>query len=146
MAKHLDDKTKKKVIAKYIDCGNYSAVAREFKVSVNTVKTIVNSDGETANKCKHKKEQNTKNVLEWLDKRTHKILNKCDLILDSIDKESINAIPVNLRTTAFGTLIDKMLMPYTNKITKVDDDTTFENNRKTFAELIKGNKTVDKHE
>ena len=120
----LTDKERKKIIADYVDCGNYSAVARKFGISVNTVKRTANNDKNTANKVKHKKEQNTKNVLEWLDKRTSKILSKCDMILDSIDEQSVKAIPVNLRTLAFGTLLDKAAMPYTNKIVKENDNTS----------------------
>ena len=33
MAKHLTDREKKKIIADYAECGNYSQVARKHKVS-----------------------------------------------------------------------------------------------------------------
>ena len=49
MAKHLTDREKKKIIADYAECGNYSQVARKHKVSFDTVKRVVISDPETVN-------------------------------------------------------------------------------------------------
>lgn len=111
MAKHLDDKTKKKIIAEYVNCGNYSEVARKFNTSVPTVKRVVNNDEKTLNKVKHKKEENIKNVLEWLERNQNKILSKCEMIIDSIDKDVVEMTPLNLKTIAFGTLIDKLTLP-----------------------------------
>ena len=59
MAKHLTDREKKKIIADYAECGNYSQVARKHKVSFDTVKRVVISDPETVKKAEQKKEQNT---------------------------------------------------------------------------------------
>ena len=140
----LTDKQKKRMIAEYVDCGNYSAVARKFKVSVTTVRHTVKSDTESLKKFHHKKEENTASALEWLDSNTQKILSKCEMIINSIDEASIKSVPLNLRTVAFGTLLDKVILPLTNKIPKSDDDTSFETNRKTVAQLITENQTVTK--
>lgn len=56
MAKHLTDREKKKIIADYAECGNYSQVARKHKVSFDTVKRVVISDPETVKKAEQKKE------------------------------------------------------------------------------------------
>ena len=37
MGEKISDKKKKQIIADYIECQNYSEVARKHKVSVNTV-------------------------------------------------------------------------------------------------------------
>ena len=42
MAKHLTDAKKKKIIADYVGCGNYSEVARKNKVSKDTVRRLCN--------------------------------------------------------------------------------------------------------
>lgn len=55
MAKHLTDREKKKIIADYAECGNYSQVARKHKVSFDTVKRVVISDPETVKKAEQKK-------------------------------------------------------------------------------------------
>lgn len=55
MAKHLTDREKKKIIADYAECGNYSQVARKHKVSFDTVKRVVISDPETVKKRNKKK-------------------------------------------------------------------------------------------
>ena len=64
----LTDKQKKKIIADYISTGNYSETARmNGKISPNTVKAIVNADEEFANKCEQKKEENIKDILDYMD-------------------------------------------------------------------------------
>ena len=42
MAKHLTDAKKKQIIADYVECGNYSEVARKHKVSKDTVRRLSN--------------------------------------------------------------------------------------------------------
>ena len=56
MAARLTDKQKKKIIADYVEQGSYNAVAKKHGVSVNTVKSIVQNDAETAKKCTEKKD------------------------------------------------------------------------------------------
>ena len=63
----LTDKTRKRIIADYVTCGNYSEVARKYGVARNTVKAIVAKDGETAEKCRRKKEQNTADILSHME-------------------------------------------------------------------------------
>ena len=50
MGKHLTDSQKKKIIADYTECENYSQVARKYKVSFDTVKRTVLNDPETVKK------------------------------------------------------------------------------------------------
>jgi len=63
----LTDKQKKKIIADYIENNNYSETARMNGVTRNTVKAIVNKDKETAEKCQQKKDENTKDILDYMD-------------------------------------------------------------------------------
>lgn len=136
MAK-LTDKQKKRIIADFVECGNYSQVARKYNVSVNTVKRTANNDKDTANKVKQKKEENTRDILEYLDSRKIKIQGILDTILDSITEEDIKSAPLTSRTTVYGTLIDKSVIPYTNKITKVDTEHYEENKEALRDKLVK---------
>lgn len=66
MAARLTDRQKKKIVADYVQFGNYSAAARENNVSRNTVKAIVQNNHETAEKCQQKKEENTQEILSYM--------------------------------------------------------------------------------
>ena len=48
--KKLTDKKKKLIIADYIECGNYSEVARKHNVSDTTVRKLVKSDKTSSKK------------------------------------------------------------------------------------------------
>lgn len=111
MAKRLTDKQKKKIIADYVECGNYSEVARRHKVSDYTVKNIINADLETLRKLEHKKEENTKSVLEHMDNRADDVKSLIDrYMLEFMDEDKIKSLPLNQLSTVFGTIIDKFTM------------------------------------
>lgn len=129
----LTDKQKKKIIADYIELGNYSEVGRINGVSVNTVKNIVLQDNETANKCKQKKEENTKSTLEYMETQHETKKRILDKILKAIE---IKAEDIDMFTnikdlaTAYGIILDKELKVLelrrnkenvNNEITKVEE-------------------------
>ena len=107
----LTDKEKKKIIADYVDCGNYSAVAKKYGVSVNTVKRTANNDKNTAKKVKQKKEENTLDMLAYLDGKKSVVQNIINNALDLLTKEKLEeASPRELMTVvAIG--IDKFTNP-----------------------------------
>jgi predicted transcriptional regulator len=133
----LTDKQRKKIIADYIQCGNYSQVARKHGISVTYVKKLVTKDKDSVNRFKQKKEENTRDILQYLDSRKIKIQGILDTIIDSITEEEIKKASLTSRTTVFGTLIDKCVIPYTNKITKVDDEHYEENKEALRDKLVK---------
>ena len=110
MAK-LTDKQKKKIIADYIDNGNYSETARMNKVSEKTVRRIVKSDDEFPKKADKKKQQNTQDILEYMDKtkeKRQKIINLClEKMEERLNKDEL----MNIKdiATAYGVLVDKSL-------------------------------------
>ena len=72
MGGKLNDLDKKRIVEAYVECQNYSEVAKRFNVSDTTVKTIVKKDDESLKKFEQKKEENTKNVLAEMSKRSQK--------------------------------------------------------------------------
>ena len=109
----LTDKQKKKIIADYMENNNYSETARlNGGISPNTVKTIVNKDEKTAKICKQKKEENTKDILEYMDNIAEKQKKIIDLSLEVLEQKLSNPdLFTNIRDVAivYGTIFDKSL-------------------------------------
>ena len=77
MAKHLTDRQKKKIIADYAELGSYRAVARKHKISDGTVKRICERDPETTQNIAQKKNENTADILAFMDGKKETV---CDII------------------------------------------------------------------
>lgn len=108
MAK-LSDRQHKALIARYAEIGNFSQVAREFGVSVNTVKNHCLADQETANLCKQKKEENTQDILSYMDSRKGKIFDILDKLIEGMnDDEKIRRTGLQALATAYGIIVDKV--------------------------------------
>lgn len=108
MAARLTDKQKKKIVADYVQLGSYNAVSKIHGVSATTVKNIVLKSADIVEKCEEKKEQNTADILAYMDRKRDivcEILGKGLDALNSPDKLA-EATPAQI-TTAMGTLIDK---------------------------------------
>ena len=108
MAARLTDKQKKKIIADYVQLGSYNATAKVNGVSLNTVKKIVQGNADIAEMCNKKKEQNTVDILAYMESQKGLV---CEILGKGL--EALNdpgklkeATPAQI-TTAMGTLIDK---------------------------------------
>lgn len=112
MAKRLTDKDKKKIIADYMENENYRETARINNVSDNTVRSIVNKDQKTSEKLAQKKEENTKDILEYMDNIAEKQKKIIDLSLEVLEQKLSNPdLFTNIRDVAivYGTIFDKSL-------------------------------------
>lgn len=108
MAARLTDKQKKKIIADYVQLGSYNAVAKLNGVSDSTVKRVVLGCGEITKKVEQKKEENTADILAYMESQRGlvcQIIGKGLEALNSPEKLA-EATPAQI-TTALGTLIDK---------------------------------------
>lgn len=108
MASRLTDKQKKKIIADYVQLGSYNAVAKINGISDKTVKAIVIANPEFTEKSEQKKEENTADILAYMESQKKLV---CEIIGKGLaalnDPEKLaNANPSQI-TTALGTLIDK---------------------------------------
>ena len=108
MAARLTDKQKKKIIADYIQLESYNAAAKLNGVSKDTVKRVVRNCADFAQKAQQKKEENTADIIEYME-RQHKIV--CKLLdryleeLENLDK--IEAAGLREIATTMAILIDK---------------------------------------
>ena len=108
MAARLTDKQKKKIIADYIELSSYNAVAQLNGVSRTTVKRIVVNDTEMLQKVQIKKEENTKEILAYMDKQKEQVCSIIDKILNQMSNDvKIASTPLNQLATTMGILIDK---------------------------------------
>ena len=111
MAARLTDKQKKKILADYAELESYSATAKLNGVSKDTVRRIVASCADFAGKAQEKKEQNTQDILAYMDGKRDIV---CEILgkgLDALNspEKLAEATPAQI-TTAMGTLIDKWAM------------------------------------
>ena len=111
MAARLTDRQKKKILADYVQTNNYCATAKINGVSATTVKNLVRANADIVGKCEQKKEENTADVMEYMN--DHKDL-VCSFIGKGLemlnDPEKLAAANLSQITTAMGTLIDKWAM------------------------------------
>lgn len=108
MAARLTDKQKKKIVADYLETGSYNATAEKNGVCGHTVKRIVAECPEISEKLEQKKEENTSDILAYMESKRGVV---CAIIEKGLaalnDPEKLaEASPAQI-TTALGTLIDK---------------------------------------
>lgn len=104
----LSDKEKKKIIAAYSECGNYSAVARKYHVSRTTVKNLVAKNPEAHRLFEKKQEQNTKDILVHMDEKRDLVCDFIDLYLNELNnKEKLEKASLKDISMALGIVIDK---------------------------------------
>lgn len=109
MAK-LTDKEKKQIVADYVNCENYSEVARKYKRSVNTIKRVVLANEEIANKVKQKRKENTKDTLTFMEEQKDKIQNTLEALLLAMNYKAINLdekATIRDLAMAYGIILDK---------------------------------------
>lgn len=111
MAK-FTDLEKKNIIADYVDCQNYSEVARKYGVSVEAIRRIVKEDKDIVKKLEIKKQENTQSTIEYMQTQHETKKRILDKILKAIESkaEDIDMF-TNIKdlATAYGIILDKEL-------------------------------------
>ena len=110
----LTDKQKKKIIADYIENQNFSETARMNNVNKSTVKRLIDSgyDKDIQQKATQKKEENTKDILKYMDEIYDKQKSIIDLSLSALqEKLKKPDMFTNVRDIAmvYGVIFDKAL-------------------------------------
>ena len=108
MAARLTDKQKKKIIADYVQLGSYNATAKVNGVSLNTVKKIVQGNADIAEMCNQKKEQNTADILDYMESQRDDVRKVLGICLSELKKaERYEKTPPQQIATTMAILIDK---------------------------------------
>ena len=107
MAARLTDKQKKKIVADYLESGSYRATGKKNGVSDGTVKRIVEECGDIQQKIEQKKEQNTADILAYMESKRQEVCGIIDIGLSVLPDKIRDARTASEVTTALGTLIDK---------------------------------------
>lgn len=110
----LTDIQKQKIIADYIKNTNYCETARMNKVSEATVRKLIKSDQaeEIKKEIKKKQEENTRDILEYMDAITKKQKKIIDLSLRALEKKLKKPdMFTNVKdiATVYGVIFDKAL-------------------------------------
>jgi transposase-like protein len=109
----FNDLEKKEIVADYINCQNYSEVARKWNVSAEAIRLIVKASKDNVlEKLENKKIENTQTTLEYMQTQHEtkkRILNK---LLKGIEikADDINELTsIKDLATAYGIILDKEL-------------------------------------
>lgn len=108
MAARLTDRQKKKIVADYLECQSVNLAAKRNGVSWDSAKKALEEAGEIEKKLEQKKEENTADILAYMDSQKGivcEIIGKGLAVLNNSEKLA-EATPAQI-TTALGTLIDK---------------------------------------
>ena len=107
MAARLTDKQKKKIVADYLETGSMRATARKNGVSDSTVKRVVAECGDFQQKAEQKKEQNTADILAYMEAQKDRVCEIIDISLEVLPEKIKKAKTAADVTTAMGTVITK---------------------------------------
>ncbi len=133
MAARLTDKQKKKIIADYVQIGSYRTVGKMNGVADGTVKRVVNGCSEIEQKIAQKKEENTADILEYMEKQKSDVCEVLNLCLSELKKPEkyTDTRPQQIATT-MAILIDK----YTaNSGANISDEQSEDELSKSLREL-----------
>ena len=108
----LTDRQKKKIIADYVENGNYSETARINGVNKSTVQRLISNNQEVQQKAQEKKEENTQDMLQYLESKKEdkkRVIELCFKALE--DKLASPDMFTSVRDIAmvYGVIVDKDL-------------------------------------
>ncbi|WP_302128751.1 hypothetical protein [Bacteroides congonensis] len=108
MAARLTDRQKKKIIADYVQLGSYNAAAKLNGVSNHTVKKVVSEAPETSKKLQQKKEQNTADVIAYMESQKNDVCELLGLYINELKNPmKIQAAALKEIAVVLGVVIDK---------------------------------------
>lgn len=144
MAARLTDRQKKKIIADYTELGSYNATAKVNGVSKDSVRRVIESCADFDEKAQKKKDQNTQDILAYMERKRNIVCEILDKGLNALNKPGKleTATPAQI-TTALGTLIDKWALVASGPKDREEEDALSKSFRE-LAEELKSDDLMDK--
>lgn len=139
MAARLTDRQKKKIVADYLETESYNATAKINRVADTTVKRVVEECRGFKRKAEQKKEQNTLDMLAFMDSRKEKMQEAIDLHLQALtDQRKIDSAGLLQIATSFGIIVDKATK---NTATENDSINKLDSLLREFQNAVKSETT-----
>lgn len=108
---HLTDRQKKAIITDRVNGMTFRAIAKKYGISATSVQRIIRADPETARKVTEKNEQNTQDMLDYLDVQKGKAQALLTAIIEALnDPEKLARANVRDLATAYGIIVDKFTL------------------------------------
>jgi len=108
VAARLTDGQEKRIQAYRAEGRSLRSIAAEFGVAASTVKRVCDRNPEIEQIATQKKEQNTLDMLAFMDSRREKAQAVIDIYLNELAKpEKLNRAGVQQIATALGIVVDK---------------------------------------
>lgn len=131
MAARLTDKQKKKIVADYLETESINAAAKKNGVSWDTAKRILEESGNVEQKLEEKKEQNTIDMLAYMDSRKEQAQSVIDAYLRELaNPDKLAEATLSQIATALGIIVDKFTKGAVIGHTEIED-------LKPIAEMLK---------
>lgn len=106
MAGKPTEKQKLKIVADFLELGTVNATAKRNGFSWATTKKVLDESKELEKKLEEKKQQDTADILAYMDSKKDKVIEIVDIGLTLLPEKLKDANPVQI-TTVIGTLFDK---------------------------------------
>lgn len=108
MAARLTDRQRKQIVIDYLETESVNAAAKRNGVSWDTAKRILEEHEEIEQKLEEKKEQNTLDMLAYMDSRKEQAQSVIDKYLEALaDPEKLSDASLSQIATALGIIVDK---------------------------------------
>lgn len=136
MPAKFPDRKRKKIIADYLETENLSATARANHCDPSTVKRIVESSKDFKALAKKKQEENTADMIEYMESKkgtVFEIIGKSLKIMN--DEEYLRKARPNQLGTMVAILVDKWAVISEMKTDDAEEDGLSESLRKLAEEL-----------
>lgn len=106
----LTAKQKKKIIAAFVDGKSKTLLAEEYHVSRTTIRRVIEADPKTSERVQQKKEQDTLEMLEYMDQQKTSAQKLLSAIIEALnDPEKLARANVRDLATAYGIIADKFI-------------------------------------
>lgn len=121
MAARRTDKLNKQIAADYLETQSVAEAARRNGVAWNTARAAIDELGDIERKLEEKKEQNTQDILAYMEAQKGRVCELIDLGLEVLTDRMREAKSATEVTTAMGTLIDKFTRQLPSQEIRVTD-------------------------